>query len=256
MDDLDLMTASLVASWRTLAEGAPDARVERAGEASAAIFPAGPSRAIFNNALIDRGATDPEAAVRAVAAAYADAAVDGFAIWAHAGDSATIAELEAAGCAVAESTCAMVARLGGEAGAADAASVGERAAEERATAGPAAVERLDEPGEALGLNGVGGDLFARWPAGARWFGIRDAAGALVSCALALHLDGDCQISFVATAPAARRQGHARGVLAALLADARAHGCATASLQSTPEAERLYAAAGFAEVGRFVEYARG
>jgi hypothetical protein len=37
------------------------------------------------------------------------------------------------------------------------------------------------------------------------------------------------------------------------ADARDRGCETASLQSTPMAERLYAALGFRDLGRFLEY---
>lgn len=35
-------------------------------------------------------------------------------------------------------------------------------------------------------------------------------------------------------------------------DARARGCQTASLQTTPMAERLYAAAGFRDLGRILE----
>jgi hypothetical protein len=41
--------------------------------------------------------------------------------------------------------------------------------------------------------------------------------------------------------------------APLLRDAAARGCTTASLQSTGIAERVYAAAGFRDLGRFVEY---
>ena len=38
-----------------------------------------------------------------------------------------------------------------------------------------------------------------------------------------------------------------------LHDAQARGCRTASLQSTPEAERLYSRAGFRDLGRILEY---
>jgi predicted GNAT family acetyltransferase len=45
-------------------------------------------------------------------------------------------------------------------------------------------------------------------------------------------------------------------LTALLAyDALARGCQTASLQSTPIAERPYAAVGFRALGRFLEYGK-
>jgi ribosomal protein S18 acetylase RimI-like enzyme len=258
MSDLDRMTASLVASWRALAAGAPGATVVRAGGADAAIFPAGPSREVFNNALLDRGGADPAATLRALEETYRAAGVARFAAWAHADDAAARAACAAAGYRPAERTCAMVARLGGvgASGAAGAGAAGSGAAGATGPAGPAGVSpvvRLDDPREAVELNGVGADLLDRWPADARWYGVRDGAGRLVSTALALQLGDDCQISFVATAPAARRRGHASRVLAQLLADAAAAGCATGSLQSTPEAERLYAAAGFAEVGRFVEH---
>jgi len=43
------------------------------------------------------------------------------------------------------------------------------------------------------------------------------------------------------------------VTAAQLHHARNRGCETASLQSTPMAERLYAALGFRDLGSFLEY---
>jgi hypothetical protein len=42
-------------------------------------------------------------------------------------------------------------------------------------------------------------------------------------------------------------------LLAQVYDARARGCRTASLQSTPMAERVYAAVGFRDLGRILEY---
>jgi predicted GNAT family acetyltransferase len=52
---------------------------------------------------------------------------------------------------------------------------------------------------------------------------------------------------------ARRRGLGTAVPAQLLHEARASGCRTASLQSTAMAERVYAGAGFGDLGRFVEY---
>ncbi len=82
------------------------------------------------------------------------------------------------------------------------------------------------------LNGAGADLLDGWPPGARGFAVRDDDGRVLSGALAFHLDGDCEIGFVATDPAARRRGLARQVLAALLADAVTAGCTTATLHAT------------------------
>jgi hypothetical protein len=44
--------------------------------------------------------------------------------------------------------------------------------------------------------------------------------------------------------------------ARLVHDAAARGCSTASLQSTEIAERIYAAVGFRDLGRILEYAPG
>lgn len=255
------MTDSLIGSWRALAAGAPGAVVVRVGGADAAVFPAGPSREVFNNALLDHGGDDPAATLRALERTYAAAGVTRFAAWTHADDDIARAACAEAGWTVSESTCAMVARLSGGDAARSGVSDGAAgsASESAVHVDPGTADlgdqvvRLDDAAEALVLNGTAADLLDRWPDGARWFGVRDGEERLLSCALALHLGDDCQISFVATHPAARRRGHASRVLRKLLADAASAGCVTASLQSTPEAEALYAAAGFAEVGRFVEH---
>jgi ribosomal protein S18 acetylase RimI-like enzyme len=71
--------------------------------------------------------------------------------------------------------------------------------------------------------------------------------------MAYDLDGDCGVYNVATLPHARRRGLGTALTALVLHDARARGCRTASLQSTPMAERVYAAAGFRDLGGFIEY---
>jgi GNAT superfamily N-acetyltransferase len=63
-------------------------------------------------------------------------------------------------------------------------------------------------------------------------------------AMALHHGGDCGVSFVATVPAARRQGLATRVMCQTLTRAREHGCTTTTLQATDVGERLYANLGY------------
>jgi predicted GNAT family acetyltransferase len=58
---------------------------------------------------------------------------------------------------------------------------------------------------------------------------------------------------VGTAERARRRGFGTALTVAQPYDARARGCTTVSLQSTPMAERVYAAAGFGDLGRILEY---
>ncbi len=88
-------------------------------------------------------------------------------------------------------------------------------------------------------------------------GVPGATGYATSDGLAglltIESDDDVNISFVVTAPAARRQGRARTLLRAALTDAAALGSATASLQATSMAESLYLGAGFRPVGRWQEW---
>jgi ribosomal protein S18 acetylase RimI-like enzyme len=81
-------------------------------------------------------------------------------------------------------------------------------------------------------------------------------GATVGTALGFDLDGDCGVYNVSTLEHARRRGIGTALTALLLHDAAARGCRTASLQATPMAERVYAAVGFRDLGRFLEYAPG
>jgi predicted GNAT family acetyltransferase len=54
---------------------------------------------------------------------------------------------------------------------------------------------------------------------------------------------------------ARRRGLGTALTALLAHEAAARGAITASLQSTEMAERVYAAVGFRDLGRFLEYGR-
>ena len=78
-------------------------------------------------------------------------------------------------------------------------------------------------------------------------------GESVATALAFDHDGDCGIYNVGDArarPPARPRHRADR---APVHDAAARGCRTASLQSTAMAERVYAAVGFRDLGRILEY---
>jgi GNAT superfamily N-acetyltransferase len=76
----------------------------------------------------------------------------------------------------------------------------------------------------------------------------DHRGEAASVALALDHEGDCGISFVATAPHLRRHGLATRVMQQTLRDARGRGCTTTSLQATELGERLYSALGYRRLG--------
>jgi ribosomal protein S18 acetylase RimI-like enzyme len=80
--------------------------------------------------------------------------------------------------------------------------------------------------------------------------------ARAAAALAYDFGDDCGIYNVGTVEKARRRGLGTALTAAQVHDARARGCRTASLQSTQMAERVYAAVGFRDLGRILEYVPG
>ena len=75
----------------------------------------------------------------------------------------------------------------------------------------------------------------------------DLDGRPASVAIALHHDEDCGISFVATAPHARRKGLASDVMQKVALDARDAGLTSTSLQATNLGEKLYRALGYRTV---------
>src|SRR4051794_28074804 len=76
---------TLVASWAAYARGAQDAVVLREPGVWIGVFPRGPERSFYNNALLERGldAAARRHALDALEAAYASASVDRFAVWVH-----------------------------------------------------------------------------------------------------------------------------------------------------------------------------
>lgn len=77
--------------------------------------------------------------------------------------------------------------------------------------------------------------------------VAELRGRPASVALALHHQEDCGISFVATAPHARRQGLATDVMQQVASDAREAGLTSATLQATSLGEKLYVALGYRKV---------
>jgi hypothetical protein len=112
MTDEDLYirgAATLLASWEQYTRGAGGAALHRLDGVSAAVFPSGPERGVYNNALLDRdlGPVERAAAVDAMAAAYGAAGVERYAAWVHESDEGMRAELSARGHAIDESTRSM-----------------------------------------------------------------------------------------------------------------------------------------------------
>ncbi|POM25919.1 putative acetyltransferase [Actinomadura rubteroloni] len=241
MEDADLYrrgAATLLASWREYARGADGAAVRRFPGVAAAVFPAGAERAVYNNALLER---DLDAAARtdaleAMENAYAAAGVAHFAAWVHESDRALRDDLERRGYTFAESTRVMGMTL------------------DDLRPPPPEID-LGPPdwSEYLRVLGTPPGLLEKADSTAFHVLIARLDGENVATAMAFDHDGDCGIYNVGTLEHARRRGLGTALTVLHAHAALARGCRTASLQSTEMAERVYAAVGFRDLGRFFEY---
>jgi GNAT superfamily N-acetyltransferase len=234
----DRGSATLVASWGEYARGAVDASLQRFAGVAAAVFPKQPERDVYNNALLERRLSGQERAdaLDAMEAAYADAGVDRFAAWVHEPERAMQTDLERRGYTLDTSTRAMGITL-----------------DDIRNAGPAIDQAPLDWNEHLRIVGVPANFLAAADPTAYHVLLARLGGETVATAMAFDLDGDCGIYNVGTIEHARRRGLATALTAVQLQNARERGCETASLQATPMAERLYAAAGFHDLGRILEY---
>ena len=229
---------TLLASWEAYARGAVGAALHRLPGVAAAVFPHEPERAVYNNALLERDlrAGDRADALDAMEAAYAAVGISRFAAWVHERDEPMRAELERRGY-----TLDMTTR-----------SMGMALDDIRVPRPQIPLGRADWL-EYLEMEGLRPDFLASADHAAFHLLAARIGGEMVAAALAYDFGGDCGIYNVGTVEKARRRGLGTALTAAQVYDARARGCRTASLQSTQMAERVYAAVGFRDLGRILEY---
>ena len=205
---------------------------------AAAVFPNEPERDVYNNALLQRnlGGRSRADSLDAMEGAYADAGVRRFAAWVHESDEAMRGDLERRGYVLDITTRAMGMAL-------DDISVPRPTIE----VGSATWS------EYLAYEALSPSFLASADHAAFHVLVHRADGEIISAALAYDFNSDCGIYNVGTLERARRHGLGAAMTAAQLHEARVRGCRTASLQSTPMAERVYATVGFRDLGRFLEY---
>ena len=229
---------TLVASWEEYSRGADGAFVQRFPGVAVAVFPNEPERAVYNNALLARGLpiADRADAVDAMEAAYAAAGVGRFAAWVHESDEAMRADLEQRGYTLDTSTRAMAMPL-------DEICV------------PRPDMELAPPDwlEHLRFAGVPPNFLRGADPHAYHILIARLGDENVATAMAFDHGSDRGIYNTGTLEHARRRGLATALTALHVYDALTRGCQTASLQSTDMAERVYAAVGFRDLGRILEY---
>jgi hypothetical protein len=230
---------TLIASWAAYARGADGASVRRLPGVAVAVFPNGPERAVYNNALLNRGvgAGLRSGAVDAMESAYAAAGIARFAAWVHESDAPLRGDLERRGYVVEETTRAMGMDLHDI-----------RLPRTEIPIGPA------DWSEYVRFEGLSPEFLRGMDHAAFHLRVARLDGGIAAAALAYDFAGDCGIYNVGTAEHARRRGLATALTVRQVHDAVTRGCVTASLQSTPMAERVYAAVGFRDLGRILEYA--
>jgi GNAT superfamily N-acetyltransferase len=229
---------TLLASWEAYARGATGAALHRLPGVAAAVFPNEPERAVYNNAFLDRdlGAGERAGALDAMEAVYAEAGVTRFAAWVHESDEPMRAELEQRGYTLDTTTRAMGMAL-----------------DDIAVPRPEIPLRPARWLEYLTMEHLPLDFLATADHAAFHLLAARIDGEMVAAALAYDFGDDCGIYNVGTVEKARKRGLGTALTAAQAYDARARGCRTASVQSTEMAERVYAAVGFRDLGRILEY---
>jgi len=241
LTDVDLYrrgAETLLASWEEYARGATGAAIRRFPGVVIAVFPNGPERAVYNNALLDwdLAAAERADALDAMEAAYAAAGITRFAAWVHERDQAMRGDLQRRGYRLDESTRAMGMAL-----------EDLRLPRPQIDLGP------PDWLEYLRILGVPLDFLSGADPAAFHVLVARLGGESVATAMAFDRDRDCGIYNVTTLERARRRGLGTALTPLQVHDALARGCRTASLQSTPMAEGVYAAVGFRDLGRILEY---
>ncbi|MGZ4234078.1 MAG: GNAT family N-acetyltransferase [Solirubrobacteraceae bacterium] len=230
--------ATLLAAWEQYARASEGAAVHRLAGVAAAVFPAEPERGVYNNAVLKCAlpASSREEAIAAMKAAYANAGVTRYAAWVHETDRPLRADLERRGYTLDEVTRAMGMALDDI-----------RAPRPELELGPA------DWSEHLRIAEVHPGLLSGLDAAAFHVLVGRERAENVVTGIAFDFDADCGIYNVGTLELARRRGLGTALTLTHLHDALARGCQTASIQSTAMAERLYAAVGFRDLGRILEY---
>jgi GNAT superfamily N-acetyltransferase len=227
-----------IACWAEYARTTPAAVVHRLPGVAVGVFPEGPEREVFNNAIVEHGLTGAarSAAVDAAAEAYAGAGVTSYAVWVHESDAAMCDELTDRGFVHQETTWAM-----------------GRSLDDLPATGSGVDLAPDDWAEYLrilelptGLL-VGADPSSFHVLTARWQGVGAAT------AMAFDHEDDCGLYNIGTLEGARRHGLSTALVVLHLHHARARGRRTATLQATEMARRVYGSAGFRDLGRILEF---
>ena len=241
VDDLYLRgVETSVACWTEYARTTAGAAVHHLPGVDVGVFPEGPEREVFNNAVLAHGLAraDRARALDAMVEAYADAGVSAYAAWVHESDTAMRADLGDRGFVVQETTWAM-----------------GRTLDDVPDEPPDVDLAPDDWHEYLRVLELPPGLLTTADPTAFHVSLARLDGETVAAAMAFDHHDDCGVYNVGTLPRARRRGLAGALTLVQLREARSRGRRTATLQSTEMGRRVYAGAGFRDLGRILEHGK-
>jgi GNAT superfamily N-acetyltransferase len=240
MDDARLRQMaydSLYPFYELIAGGCATSRVERRDGVLACVVPAVPQRSFMNAVIYEDGAA-LDAALPELSGIYDDAGVQAWTVWVRAGDRAVAEALERAGNTLDATPAAMAMPLSEwEPARDDAADIGE--------IDVAGLTRINDA--AYGWEGEFTKGFSKAPRELRRYGAR-LDGDDAACAAWVRTGDDCAVYMVACLPQAQGRGLATALMRRMLADAKAEGCTTTTLQASKPGYPIYRRLGYRDLG--------
>ena len=232
----------------TVASGSAGARLVRRAGVQATVVPVRPWFGFFNSVFYD-DAQALEHSLETLAREYAEAGVKAWTVWVPPGEHEAGAMLERAGHVRDSSPLLMAAPI-------SAIDLGSHEP----------TERVAEPtwDEVARCNDRAHGVPEHWSMAAVFEQAEDPAchlyalardGEVASALVAREQDRDCYFWFVATDPRAQREGLASRLMRHALRRASERGCTSATLESTPAGQAVYARLGFRALGRFAIWER-
>jgi GNAT superfamily N-acetyltransferase len=222
--------------------GAPSSRLIRREGLVASLTPVSPQRSLFNSVFLDEPAA-LAGEYEALAETYDSAGIDAWTVWVRDEDRASAELLAVRGHVLDAAPRAMAMELDEPVDVSTAPAGIEPGPCDAQTAAA-----LNDRAYGYDENGFRAALVGE--TSIRWLGAY-ADGEPVSCVGTIEVGDDCCVTGVATPPEHRGRGIATWLLLRALAEARAAGALTASLQATKAGAPIYERLGFRDFG-FIE----
>jgi GNAT superfamily N-acetyltransferase len=236
---LELILGGMPPFWSQVAESSGGS-VWRGDGVVGAVVPKSPERSIFNSVFYEHGPRLVES-LDPLAAAYRDAGVNAWTVWAPEGDRRTVEALEQAGHALDAEPRAMAMEISEMQ-----APEPDGSIEIRQDPDMAELARLNEIAYGWPPGDFSAVASASIPRSHLYFASLD--GETVASTVAWDHGDDCEINWVATLPEARGRGIATQLMVRAIADAGERGRLTTTLVATKLGRPVYERLGYRDFG--------